>query len=470
VPTSVIKRLLALTVADVSSSSSALATQTICIFRLLPGRRVAGLRPTVTFVAAMVITCGLVELVRAQGVRTYGFRPLGDVLDFSPTQVAYTAGGELQLYGILPASNGRQTLARWTEATGAIALVENPTGEFFVSDVSDGGTVVVGKSAGSGFDTQGDDAFRWTETGGLEVISPAGSLDNGVGSFIYGVSPDGSTLAGSRSQAGATLWRNSTNPTATLPVPNVTTFGGEPGRRASATDVVLDQFGNTWASGGYGVVWRNEDIVYQEPFDLSFNSSAGLAATENGIRVILNGSRSFPVAGIASVNFLIDFPDADPSQIEFTSLPFRSTNITRDGNAVLGFEPNGFSPRFQELMIWEDTPDLWGVVGGESVRDLLLDNLSATEVQAIGLEDWSFRVGERPINQSRDIANFRDGGIAQSAILSQGFNPNGELESFLVTVSVVPEPSTIALAWAGGVCLAGYTLRRRRPSATKSCV
>lgn len=433
--------------------------------RLWAGRDGARVWPAALCLVAAILLCGLVSEGRAEVLRTYGFRPLGDIPDFIPSQLAYTADGELQVYGTVLASNGRRTLARWTEATGAVSLIDNPAGNFFVTDVSDGGTVVVGKSGGSEFDGLGDDAFRWTEAGGLELVVPAGSVNGGVGSFVYGVSPDGSTLAGSRSQTGATIWQNSLNPTATLPVPNVTSFGGEPGVRGSASDVVLDQFGNAWSSGGYGVIWRNDQIVYQEEFDLSFNSSAGLAVTQDGIRVIVNGTYNAPVAGLLSTFRIVDFADADPSQISVQEISFKTTNISTDGNVVLGVQPNGFiSPPFRDLMIWEENADLWGVEGTASVRNFLLDNISPATADAFDLSEWSFVRDESAVNQLRDIAMYRDGDFGTSAILSRGFNPDGVEESFLVFVTAVPEPSSLALAV---LALCGLVFRRTFFQTTK---
>jgi probable HAF family extracellular repeat protein len=106
--------------------------------------------------------------------------------------------------------NGSGTEAmRWTQATGMVGLGELPGGAFYseASDVSNDGSVVVGRSSSANTGVGYSEAFRWTQAGGMVGL---GDLPGGlVLSSAAAVSGDGSIIVGSSHTADgfqAMIW------------------------------------------------------------------------------------------------------------------------------------------------------------------------------------------------------------------------------------------------------------------------
>lgn len=134
----------------------------------------------------LLIQGSAVSVVNAEGARTIVPLELSN-----PARIS--ADGAI-VFGQTATPAGARTLGRWSESGGLDVLSElsrlTSAQEFEIRDVSHDGSVVVGSS----YDGTSFTPFRWTETGGLEDL---GALPEGVsGARAMAVSVDGSTIAG----------------------------------------------------------------------------------------------------------------------------------------------------------------------------------------------------------------------------------------------------------------------------------
>lgn len=128
------------------------------------------------------------------------FLGLGDLSGgyFNSSAYGVSADGSV-VVGLSNSANGDQAF-RWTQSGGMVGLGDLPGGGFssYAKGVSADGAVVVGDS----WDASGREAFRWTQSGGMQSVAdwlaaagvavPVGwSLD-----YATGISADGSVIVG----------------------------------------------------------------------------------------------------------------------------------------------------------------------------------------------------------------------------------------------------------------------------------
>jgi probable HAF family extracellular repeat protein len=143
----------------------------------------------------------LVGLLSIFATSTFGatFTPLGYLPGGTSSYALGVSDVGSVAVGWSQSTEGQQAF-RWTPSGGIIGLGDLPAGAFnsFATDVSADGSVVVG--TGRAAPTQ--QAFRWTSTTGMVSL---GSLDGSDGnSSGEAVSPDGNIIVGTSQSAGPT--------------------------------------------------------------------------------------------------------------------------------------------------------------------------------------------------------------------------------------------------------------------------
>ena len=300
---------------------------------------------------------------------------------------------------------------RWTSATGMVSLGDLP-GDLFKSDataVSADGSVVVGYGYSS---NGGKEAFRWTSAEGMVGLGnlagwtiPTG---NAILSNAYAVSADGSVVVGiSRSvlttEFEAFRWTNAGG---------MVGLGDLPGGsfRSGAVDVSAD---------GSVVIGHSNTGSFNEPF--IWRASEGM----RNLRSMLTVDLGLDLSGLTALNV---------------------EALSADGRTIVGWATNALGsiePWVAYLGLTEPFP---GDANGDDVVDftdlgILLNNYNLA---------GSFSTGDF---DNTGIVDFTDLGI-----LLNNYNLHAPA---LTPAAPVPEPSTLALAAFGALCLLIAARRRR---------
>lgn len=283
---------------------------------------------------------------------------LGDLAGGSFLSQAYAVSTNGSVVVGNSSSTAGDQAFRWTQAGGMVGLGDLPGG-FFVSyalDVSADGSVVVGLSQSG----SGNEAFRWTQAGGMVGL---GDLAGGTFySQADGVSADGSVVIGAGTSGSGT----------------------EAFRWTQATGMVGlgDLPGGSFLSVAYGV---------------SANGLAVVGMSRSG-----SGDEAFRWTQAGGMEGLGDLAGGG-----FAS---RAYGASGDGSLVVGY---GTTASGQEAFIWDS------VYGIRNLRDVLVNDFG------MNLTGWQLLQASAISSNGLFIVGF-------------GSNPSGQIEAWLADLSPPP--------------------------------
>jgi probable HAF family extracellular repeat protein len=388
------------------------------------------------------------------------FMPLGDFPEgnFISFGLAISADGTA-VTGSGSRRGGRDVQAtdafHWTESSGMVALQSLPPANTVFTTgngISADGRVVVGSSVIDELDTPPFDtraeAFYWTNDTGLNGI---GYLPGGQNSSAYDVSANGRVIVGSSDSLNgiseAFYWTIETGMVGLGDLP-----GGEFYSGAAA---VSDDGAVIAGTGTMGLLyqpfqWKAETglVALSGALPAEYNGSSASNTSADGQVIVgdayysnSNGSNSQAFRWTEETGFQLlgDLPGG-----EFSS---SAATVSSDGSIVLG-QSSALPPEsIGNTGIGDFKAFVWDEIHG--MRDL--QNVLINDYGLGGaLAGWQ-------LIRAVDISN--DG----LSIVGSGFNPNGDIEAWLVRLDhpiTAPEPSSLTLALAFTLLFA----RRRRIS------
>ncbi len=363
---------------------------------------------------ALLMVLSLRPAARAQET---SFNGLGDLPGSDFDSKAYSTSAEgLVVVGESNSANGDEAF-RWTEAGGLVGLGDLPGGTFLskANFTSVDGAVVVGQSQSA----QGLEAFRWTEAGGMVGL---GGLPGGTFFFsrALSMSADGSVVVGESQSANgfeAFRWEDGT----------MTGLGDLPG------DLFFSQ---AYAISADGNVIAGQSRSSNGPEAFRWTEAGGLVGLGD-----LPGGTFFSVVYSASAdgNVLAGWGQSaegieafrweDGTMTGLGDLPgsfFFSVALatSSDGSVVVGYseaDPQGY-----HAFLWTEA---------DGMRDLkeILEN------------DYGLDLTSWKLSLAYDISD--DG----TAIVGYGTNPNGGTEAWraaglrLGAVATEEDPEAAAL-------------------------
>lgn len=342
-------------------------------------------------------------------------------------------------------------------------------GDFYsvAGAVSADGRFIVGWSKSA----SGEDAFRWSRGGGLEMLAHAPAAQ---ASHPSSVSDDGSVVVGRTfvPTSRAYRWQESTTSAELL------TDASQPGlnftvaRDVSEDGKVIVGLGGTNSEPTTTLVWQGGTLTRIDDSVTLFSSAYGIASDGSriaGRRDLLSGdaAEAFYWSQMEGMVGLGDLPggsfhsegraissdgstvvgfghdannnevafrwDASSGMIPLGDLPGGAVRswaraVSGDGSVVVGFSETAFG---NDAFIWNEQE------GMQSIRGLLLSH-------GVDLNGWSFNGGAWGISD--------DGTV----ITGYGTNPAGATEAWVVTI---PSPPTAIFA---AILVAGTAVRRHR--------
>ncbi len=326
---------------------------------------------------------------------------------------------------------------RWTLSEGIQSLGStSPNSAAF--DVSADGGVIVGAEEVM---VQGRDAFRWTQSGGVELMTgvsfllelPSGMTQDGstivgtgyemAGGFAFNATPFSWTVAGGMENLyNAPVSLNGWDVDPRISPDGSTLIG--------STDTSFDCYCKSeawsWSAGSGRVALPELPARFEDSSDPSYWWEAGSRALEiSGDGTVFVG-RSEDQAVLWSSGSVLNLDDRlrGPGDDD---LDFRSEakGVSADGSTVVGSMSSdaGANP----------SAFIWDAING--MRDLK----SVLEAQGVDLTGWNLT----------DAVDLSDDGLR---IVGNGINPLGAEEGWVVTV---PEPGTGSLLLFGLFGLAG---------------
>jgi probable HAF family extracellular repeat protein len=386
---------------------------------------VYSLRAT-SIVAAIATT---LSLAAAQAAQAASFTPLGDLPGDAFFSVANGISADgLVVVGQSRGQNGEEAF-RWTQSGGMVGLGHlagislPPYGVFYTSEataVSADGSVVIGQSStanGNGNTQDEYEAFRWTQSGGMVGL---GDLPGGrFTSRANAVSADGSVVVGIGVNAmtvQALRWTQSSGMMSSTVIGNDIAIG------VSADGVVVA--GSDGLMQGNGNTIRLGDL----PGGANYTEAKGMSA--NGLVVVGDsnsslGREAFRWTQSGGMVGLGDLPGGS----------FRSQALATsgDGSVVVGY---GTGTKGDEAFVWNQTQ------GMSSLQSVLA-------AAGINMTGWQ-------LSSANGVsANGR-------SIVGSGINPNGQSEAWLAQLDAprpvaVPTPSLLP-----GLISIGLGVWRRR--------
>ncbi len=384
---------------------------------------------TCYFIAALAIHFG--SQAAAQGP---SFTGLGN-FEGSGTDISVATGVSGDGTTVVGYAEGpsRYEAFNWTAegglvSTGVRARVPVGAGEI----VLDGPTPQISQDGATtvGAKLIGDQAFRWTETGGEQ---PLGFLAGGNESGATGVSGDGSVIVGfGESDLGsreAFRWTESTGMVGLGFLPGSSNYSQANEISADGSTIV----GNTDSNiGPQAFRWTlNEGMVALADYTGNITSSAAFDVSPNG-------------------QFIVGYAIIMDSYFE----AFRWTEA--DGMVPLGNMVSGIESDFSIAYgVSADGSVIVGTVGPpslDSVAFLWDTEHGMRTVEDVLTNDYGLDLAGWELTVASDIS--ADG----RTIVGVGRNSNGVAEAW---IAVVPEPSTFLLAGFGLIALVAFGVRKR---------
>jgi probable HAF family extracellular repeat protein len=283
---------------------------------------------------------------RATGVVRLGYLPGGTA---GSAASGVSADGSV-VVGYSTSSPGWQAF-RWTQAGGIVGLGDLPGGGFesYANAVSADGSVVVGsgRSSGAANTPEGDEAFRWTQAGGMVGL---GDLPGGAfRSYAYDVSADGSVVVGgsfSTSGFEAFRWTQTGGMVGLGDLPG---GGFESIARAVSADGSVVVGGSTTAAGGKAFRWTQAiGMVELDVMPGAQTTSAGDVSGDGTI--VVGWYARIPFSPLAAIwtrdGKMRDLKDMLVNDLKYDLTGWdlaRAFAISADGRWVAGdgFNPNG---------------------------------------------------------------------------------------------------------------------------------
>ena len=277
----------------------------------------------------------------------------------------------------------------------------------YAYDASYDGNTIVGWTGGSSSNIAGNDAFRWTVTGALELLP-------GPANQAYEVSSDGSVVVGAHgvSNHDKMAFYN-TSDGGTIDLSALLGLGAAHAGAVSGDGTVVGG-----SSAGPGFIWSVGDpsaqTVPMAVYALSQDGSvaAGFSGASKGSAI----TRWTADGGVVALPQLGDLTRTNYNY---------GYDITADGSIITGYH----SQDSQRAVIWD----------ADNGMRFLRDDLEAH--LGIDLSDWQLK-----------WAYVSDDGLT---FTGAGINPNGQSEGW---VAEIPEPATLSLLALGAFLL----IRRRR--------
>lgn len=321
---------------------------------------------------------------------------------------------------------------RWTESGGMVGLGDLAGGDFSsrAYSVSANGSTVVGR----GTSASGYEPFRWTQSEGMVGLGDlAGGDSFGV---AYDVSADGSTVVGrgspASSQSEAFLWTQSGG---------MVGLGNLPGGQPHSIAYGVSADGSTVLGGSASAAVP----IGEEAF--LWTLSGGMVALgdlaggifESGARRISTDGSTVVGAGSSASGYEAFRWTQSGGMVGLGDLvggTFSSwgADISADGSTVVGW---GNGTVFNESV--GDEAFVWNETNGMQVlKQVLID-------QGIDMTGWTL---------SRAWSVSDDG----LTIVGQGTNPSGNLEAWIATLSASSPPPVPSLGPVGMSVLTGLLL------------
>lgn len=337
-------------------------------------------------------------LISSLSKATPMFMGLGDLPNggFYARPVDISADGKTVVgTGYLPAGN--EMAFRWTkEGMEWLGALPGGNGYSYASGVSADGKTVVGTS--TSFNTTWDDisaeAFRWTESGGMQGI---GRLSDGYISAATNVSADGATVFGNAS-LGAFRWTENSG------MQELRSLGGQmvPGEiydvSADGNNFVgIKYYGPSANRNGFLLTESGEPQILRFPGAWSTNANA---VSANGATVVGDAWDGYRTWGFSWT-----------SANGMKWLAGAAVDVSDDGNAIVGYTRS-----INGAYYWTEREGLRSfkdVLENDYGLDLIGWNLSfATAISADGL-----------------------------SVVGHGINPSGQSEAWLARL----DPTSLAL-------------------------
>ena len=291
------------------------------------------------------------------------------------------------------------------------------------SGVSGDGSVVVGTSGSA----SGNEAFRWTEAGGMVGL---GNLPGGSGSGASGVSGDGSVVVGDGNSSSSPLeafrWTEAGGMVGLGFLPgSVLTISKAIGVSADGSVVVgggpsssgTEAFRWTESGGMVGLGHLPGGFFSSNAFAVSADGSVvvGVSPSSSGIEAF-RWTESGGMVGLGDLPGGIFHSDA--------------SGVSADGSVVVG---RSYSSSGNQAFVWDETN------GMRALMQILED-------QGVDMTGWNLELAS---------------GISADGltIVGTGTNPLGFTEAWIATI---PEPGTVLLVGIGLAGMSAVSQRHRR--------
>ena len=313
---------------------------------------------------------------------------------------------------------------RWTSSEGMIGL-DFLTGTSILSrglDASSDGSIIVGSDRSS----SGEQAFKWTQVGGLDGL---GQLDGQTGSIAWGISDDGSIIVGTgKTDASqeAFMWTESEGMQGLGFLDGATTSFG---RDISADGSTIVGNSGTDAATTQAYKWTESGGMEAlgHPATLDFSVAEAVSA---------DGSVIVGTAGDSDESTREAFLWTEPGQWQnLGDLPggvvfAEASAVSADGSIVVGY---GTTDTELSAFLWDEHNGM-------------------RELKSVLESDYGLDLTNWTLTQATGIS--ADG----LTMIGFGTNPDGFTEGWIATI---PEPSIVLLLGMGSLVL----LRRRKADA-----
>ncbi|MDB4381168.1 PEP-CTERM sorting domain-containing protein [Mariniblastus sp.] len=343
-------------------------------------------------------------------------------------------------------SNGLLEAFSWTLESGMVGLGDLPGGdpgnEFksMATGVSGDGSIVagLGDSTNSSTPSSYAEAFCWTKEKGMVGLGDLGG--DTFGSFVEGISADGSTLVGAASRPSSSYEYDAFRWTADSGMIGLGNLPGRQGQsRATATsdtgDTIVGHSQNTDDGSWEAFIWKQDSAM----IGLGFLEAGGFSSEANAV----SGDGKVVVGRSNIANRSIAFKWTEETGMlglmDSESGLFTNSiaqGVSDNGMTIIG---DGYDSNGRLAFLWQEE------VGMVS----LFDSLTTL---GHDMSHWESLTSASGISS--------DG----TTISGWGINHQGNQEAFVASITSVPEPNTPLLF---GVGLAWIAAKRRRRAAQK---